>query len=263
MKKKSWHTWLRTAAVAVGVLVGGLLASPASTQAAARNVGTVNYVQGYGIVLYQKPGSGALSKYLKTNSRWQVFSGGQAGSDYYFGLGGAQYMSGRYFDLQNETSSQSLNAVGRVKYVPGYSIAIWNRATNGRQPVPGRKLLHNSAWRVFGRKVVNGQSWYELGTNQWIQGTYFYLTKETSRGAKAYTTKPEDLANNPESSNPGQPETNPGHSDYETVFVAATGNKYHFNRNCRGLSNANQSTLRKMTLKEAKAKGYTLCNYEH
>ncbi|HAY53271.1 MAG TPA: hypothetical protein DCY46_04735, partial [Lactobacillus sp.] len=76
MKKKSWRTWLRTAAVAVGVLVGGLLASPASTQAAARNVGTVNYVQGYGIVLYQKPGSGALPKYLKTNSRWQVFSGG-------------------------------------------------------------------------------------------------------------------------------------------------------------------------------------------
>ena len=36
MKKKSWRTWLRTAAVAVGVLVGGLLASPASTQAAAR-----------------------------------------------------------------------------------------------------------------------------------------------------------------------------------------------------------------------------------
>lgn len=46
----------------------------------------------------------------------------------------------------------------------------------------------------------------------------------------------------------------------KTVYITATGSRYHYNKNCRGLSNA--SKIYKTTLKAAKAKGLTLCKYE-
>ncbi|ERL65192.1 hypothetical protein [Schleiferilactobacillus shenzhenensis] len=265
--KKTWMHWLRAAVVGAGLLFGALAVGHSAQAATGSTVGTVNYVQNYGIALYEQPGAHVLNKFLKTGTRWQVFAGAAAGNDYYFNLGGKQYMSGKYFDIQNESSTQALRAVGRVKYVPGYSIAIWTKATSGQKPVPGRKLLHNSAWRVNRRQVVNGHVWYELGTNQWIDGTYFYLTSEQSRGTKQYATAPEDLVkpgNNSGNNNNGGSVTPPStaHPDSQTVYVAASGKKYHFITNCVGLSNADKGKLRTMTLAQARAKGYTQCNLE-
>ena len=50
-------------------------------------------------------------------------------------------------------------------------------------------------------------------------------------------------------------------SSSNTVFIATnSGKKYHFNSNCRGLSNSRSTT--KITLSEAKSRGYTLCGWE-
>lgn len=46
----------------------------------------------------------------------------------------------------------------------------------------------------------------------------------------------------------------------KTVYITETGTKYHYNKNCRGLSNANK--IYSTTLSKAKAKGLTLCGYE-
>lgn len=46
----------------------------------------------------------------------------------------------------------------------------------------------------------------------------------------------------------------------KTVYITATGKKYHFSKNCRGLSNANKIST--TTVSKAKAKGLTLCGYE-
>lgn len=46
----------------------------------------------------------------------------------------------------------------------------------------------------------------------------------------------------------------------KTVYITKTGTKYHYNKNCRGLSNAN--AIYTSTLTEAKNKGLTLCGYE-
>ena len=40
------------------------------------------------------------------------------------------------------------------------------------------------------------------------------------------------------------------------------GKKYHFSRNCRGLSNCKHSIV-KVTLSEAKKRGKTLCGWEN
>lgn len=49
-------------------------------------------------------------------------------------------------------------------------------------------------------------------------------------------------------------------STTKTVYITATGTKYHLNKNCRGLSNANN--IMPVSLSKAKAQGYTLCGYE-
>lgn len=49
-------------------------------------------------------------------------------------------------------------------------------------------------------------------------------------------------------------------NDQQTVYVTASGNKYHFDRNCRGLRRAN--SVSSMTLAEARGRGYTKCAFE-
>ncbi|MBC1806844.1 hypothetical protein HCJ40_07360 [Listeria sp. FSL L7-0993] len=46
----------------------------------------------------------------------------------------------------------------------------------------------------------------------------------------------------------------------QMVYITATGKKYHYNQNCRGLNNSNGETA--VTVAEAKAQGLTLCKFE-
>lgn len=49
-------------------------------------------------------------------------------------------------------------------------------------------------------------------------------------------------------------------SGNKTVYITKTGTKFHYDKNCRGLSNANK--IYTTTLSDAKADGLTLCGYE-
>ncbi len=46
----------------------------------------------------------------------------------------------------------------------------------------------------------------------------------------------------------------------QMVYVTATGKKYHYDQNCRGLNNSNGETA--VTVAQAKARGLTLCKFE-
>ncbi|WP_077941448.1 hypothetical protein [Listeria ivanovii] len=55
-----------------------------------------------------------------------------------------------------------------------------------------------------------------------------------------------------------QPDTS--NKQGETVYITATGSKYHYSQDCRGLNNSNGETA--VTVDEAKAQGFTLCGFE-
>lgn len=58
-----------------------------------------------------------------------------------------------------------------VKYTPGYGIAVWNNYEGGH--TTGQTLKHGTAWKVISTvKDSKGTTWYELGSNQWIQAQY-------------------------------------------------------------------------------------------
>jgi uncharacterized membrane protein len=45
------------------------------------------------------------------------------------------------------------------------------------------------------------------------------------------------------------------------ICVSKTASKYHFSQNCKGLSRCTH-TITKVSLTDAKAKGYSLCGWE-
>ncbi|HDI3635146.1 TPA: hypothetical protein PNB43_002528 [Listeria monocytogenes] len=55
-----------------------------------------------------------------------------------------------------------------------------------------------------------------------------------------------------------QPDTS--NEQGQMVYIAATGKRYHYDQNCRGLNNSNGETA--VTVAQAKAQGLTLCKFE-
>ncbi|BDR59698.1 immunoglobulin-like domain-containing protein [Xylocopilactobacillus apicola] len=70
----------------------------------------------------------------------------------------------------SEWSISDYNGVGYVNYVPGYGINVWNAPAG---TFTGQRLQHGTAWKVF-QKATNskGQTFYNVGKNQWIDGQY-------------------------------------------------------------------------------------------
>lgn len=95
----------------------------------------------------------------------------------YNGLGGDQWIPSRYTNKPIKAAASDSNVV-TIKYVPGYGINLWK--TPASKEWTGRRLAHNSSWRVYKTAVGDdGYIWYNLGGDQWIPSRY------TNRPVKA------------------------------------------------------------------------------
>lgn len=136
---------------------------------------TITYVPGYSIKVYT-----SFASRLKNETGTMLKHGSEVniskkitlhdGSSYYK-IGDQQWIPTQYASVNSTKGEVSENGVVRVKYVPGYSIAVWDRATDDRV-FTGQKLLHGTDWKYFSKYCVNGKVWYNVGRNQWIDGTY-------------------------------------------------------------------------------------------
>ncbi|MCZ3622856.1 glycoside hydrolase family 73 protein, partial [Lactobacillus mulieris] len=118
-----------------------------------RTVKKVNYVPGYGIMLWKNPGSGMLGRYLEHGSRWQVYGYVTVNGNKWYNLGGDQWADGRYLvdgdatvtgestDKSTVSNFVSERTVKKVNYVPGYGIMLWKNPGSG---MLGRYLEHGS-----------------------------------------------------------------------------------------------------------------------
>ena len=58
--------------------------------------------------------------------------------------------------------------VVKVNSKTGESIAVWNSYEDGKQQT-GKYLPYQSSWKTYKKvKTVKGETWYNLGGNQWI-----------------------------------------------------------------------------------------------
>ncbi|BDR57875.1 glycoside hydrolase family 73 protein [Xylocopilactobacillus apicola] len=136
--------------------------------------GTINYVPGYGVKTYDSFAGirQETGQYLPHGAAVNVSKKITLhdGSTFYQ-VGTKQWVLSQYVQLANSEEAVSEQGVVRVNYVPNYSIAVWDRATTDRN-FTGQKLLHGTDWQYFSKYYVNGVTWYNVGNNQWIDGTY-------------------------------------------------------------------------------------------
>lgn len=135
---------------------------------------TISYVPGYSIKVYDaaagiRQETGTL---LKTGTSVQVskkvtLHDGSA----FYQIGPKQWIAAQYANVQDQANLVSEKGVVRVKYVPGYSIAVWNDPRANRA-FTGLKLKHGTDWKYSAKYYLDGQVWYRVGKNQWIDGTY-------------------------------------------------------------------------------------------
>lgn len=180
IKRTMWRTALAvTAGISLGLATHQVSAST-SQLTADKFIGQVHYVPGYGINLWQVNGTQRSSnRNLPHGSRWQIFGRQTINGVNYDNLGGNQWVEARYIDRLADAAGSDMtrliNTKGTVAYVPGYGIAVYQLVGNTTQLVLGKKLADGTTWQVFGKKTLNGQLWYNLGGNQWANGTYLRL----------------------------------------------------------------------------------------
>ncbi|KRM72881.1 hypothetical protein FC34_GL000593 [Lacticaseibacillus brantae DSM 23927] len=104
-------------AAAAFLFIGFLGGKPvaAASIPAVSSVATVNYVPGYGIAVWQRPGQQLTGKYLADGTRWRVFASTYVNGRYWYNLGGNQWIDGKYLKLgvvNGGTGGAAVNFLG-------------------------------------------------------------------------------------------------------------------------------------------------------
>lgn len=87
----------------------------------------------------------------------------------------------------NSTTSHVAAATKKVQvsYVPGYGINVWDNYQN--PSFTGKRVQDGTTVNVLASAVDNeGNTWYKIGKNQWIQARY--TTKAGKKAKKSKTT---------------------------------------------------------------------------
>lgn len=106
-------------------------------------------------------------------------------------LAGTAFAFAGFMTVNNQASVHTVHAaapsVVTINYVPGYSINVWNSYQTPH--FTGQRLAHGTAWKVIATATdAQGQVWYDLGRDQWIQAKYTvagYAPKAVSSYAPA------------------------------------------------------------------------------
>jgi GH25 family lysozyme M1 (1,4-beta-N-acetylmuramidase) len=151
------------------------------------------------IAVWTAPQGKTTGKYLANGSRWKVTAKSEVNGNWWYNLGGNQWVDGRYVmvtgfssipeNKSDDSGSSSHNgdnlttgetnyrAVGKINYIPGYGVNLWYGYGNSAK-FSGRRLQHGSSWKIFKRAVLDsGKIWYNLGGNQWIDGNYVVISQ--------------------------------------------------------------------------------------
>lgn len=71
----------------------------------------------------------------------------------------------------------------KINYVAGYGVNIWTNYNHGH--FTGKRAAHGSTWNVIDTVTdKKGNTWYEVGQNQWIMGRYAIVLGQSQKPVK-------------------------------------------------------------------------------
>ncbi|BDR56846.1 immunoglobulin-like domain-containing protein [Xylocopilactobacillus apis] len=132
-------------------------------------VGYINYVPGYGIMVYNAPAGSGTGQRLAHGTAWKISQRAvNAKGETFYRVGDNQWINGKYVSFSPINTVTPLKGEVMIVYKKGYGVNLWKSASTTNGYYPGRKLMHGSRWKVSGKQ--NG--FYNVGKDQWIQGDY-------------------------------------------------------------------------------------------
>lgn len=134
-----------------------------STNQDKAQVGVINYVPGYGVAVWTKPGAKLVPKVkLAHNTAWRVFGKTTYKGQTWYHLGGDQWVSAEHMILVGEQRATK----GVTRVLGNTTAQVFDGpGTTGQK----RMLPAGSAWIVGTIGAAQNQLWYKVGTGQWIQ----------------------------------------------------------------------------------------------
>lgn len=110
------------------------------------------------------PNGQKLNQQVEAGSAFVVIASKYANGNLYYELSNGKWIMAKYTTQEAQITAKS--GVLTINSKPDYGVAVWR--VPGQNQISGKFLKDGSSWRYFRVANVNGQTWYDLGGNQWI-----------------------------------------------------------------------------------------------
>lgn len=110
------------------------------------------------------PDGQKLDQRVKVGSEFVVIASKYADGNLYYEISNGKWIMAKYTTQEAQVTAKS--GVLTINSKPDYGVPVWR--VPGQDQISGKFLKDGSSWRYFRVANVNGQTWYDLGGNQWI-----------------------------------------------------------------------------------------------
>ena len=110
------------------------------------------------------PNGQKLNQQVEAGSAFVVIASKYANGNLYYEISNGKWIMAKYTTQEAQITAKS--GVLTINSKPDYGVAVWR--VPGQDQISGKFLKDGSSWRYFRVANVNGQTWYDLGGNQWI-----------------------------------------------------------------------------------------------
>lgn len=110
------------------------------------------------------PDGQKLNQRVEVGSEFVVIASKYAGGNLYYEISNGKWIMAKYTTQEAQVTAKS--GVLTINSKPDYGVPVWR--VPGQDQISGKFLKDGSSWRYFRVANVNGQTWYDLGGNQWI-----------------------------------------------------------------------------------------------
>lgn len=110
------------------------------------------------------PDGQKLGQRVEVGSEFVVIASKYADGNLYYEISNGKWIMAKYTTQEVQVTAKS--GVLTINSKPDYGVPVWR--VPGQDQISGKFLKDGSSWRYFRVANVNGQTWYDLGGNQWI-----------------------------------------------------------------------------------------------
>ncbi|WP_125565388.1 C40 family peptidase [Companilactobacillus insicii] len=173
---------LTTLLISAGIIGGIAVSNPTNVDAATNKVVRTTKVTS----IYNESGKLITNRALAANTPWATdkkITIADMGN--FYRVATHEYVKVSDVQLQHDNTGTAT-----ISYAPQGGIDLWN-GYGANKVASGQKLTNGTEWK-FSEKVIdsNGDAWYRIGGNQWIDGTYTKITNEVFDQNAANTWDP-------------------------------------------------------------------------